>query len=388
VAFSLMLVVAAGLFARTLSSLTARPLGFDQTGVLLVDVDLGRAHLDPSERAALYQRARDAVSMLPGVANAAVAALPPIASRVIGQPIQSVSGGPSLPPTGRMSALNVVTPGWFDTLGTRLVAGRDFTDRDRLGTPPLVIVNETFVRVFTNGANPVGQTISIFLPGPPPPPMEIIGVAADAVYASSLRDTIEPTIYLPLAQCGEVWSRFLASMNLSVRPSGGSPAPLTRSVAAAILAVNPELSLTFRSLSSQIDASLTQERVLAQVAGFFGALALVLASLGLYGVTSYAVNRRRVEFGVRMALGATPGSVVGLVLARACTLVLLGLVIGATASVWASKFVALLLYGLEPRDPSTVVGAAALLAAVAGMAAWLPAMRASRIDPAVTLRSE
>src|SRR5204863_282983 len=136
----------------------ARPLGFDQTGILLVDVDTGRTHVDPSERAALYQRTRDAVLLLPGVANAAVAALPPITSRVIGQPVQSVSGGPLLPPTGRVSALNVVSPGWFNTLGIRLVAGRDFTDRDRLGTPALVIVNETFVRVFMKGANPIGQT--------------------------------------------------------------------------------------------------------------------------------------------------------------------------------------------------------------------------------------
>jgi len=154
------------------------------------------------------------------------------------------------------------------------------------------------------------------------------------------------------------------------------------------VAVNPELALTFRPLSGQIDASLTQERVLAQLAGFFGVVALVLAGLGLYGVTSYAVNRRRTEFGVRMALGATPGSVVALVLARACILVLLGLVIGATASMWASKFVALLLYGVDPRQPSTVACAAGLLAAVAGVAAWLPARRGARIDPAVTLRSE
>ena len=312
VAFSLMLVVAAGLFARTLSSLTARPLGFDPSGVLLVDIDMGRAHIDPTERAALYQRARDAVLLVPGVTHAAVASLPPIASRIIGQSIQTVSGVPPFPPTGRMSALNVVSPGWFDTLGTPLRAGRDFTDRDRLGAPAVVVVNEAFVRAFMNGANPIGHTITLFLPGPPPPPIEIIGVAADAVYATSLRDVIEPTIYLPLAQCGEVWSRFLASMNLSVRSSGGSPAQLTKSVAAAIVDVNPELALTFRSLSGQIDASLTQERVLAQLAGFFGAVALVLAGLGLYGVTSYAVNRRRTEFGVRMALGATPGSVVAL----------------------------------------------------------------------------
>jgi predicted permease len=388
VAFSLMLVVAAGLFARTFASLTARHLGFDQAGVLLVDIDMGPAHVDPKARAALYRRAREAVLVVPGVAHAAVASLPPIASRIIGQPSQAVSGGPPLPPTGRMSALNVISPGWFDTLGTPLLAGRDFTDRDRLGTPALVIVNEAFVRAFMNGANPIGHTITIFLPGPPPPPIEIIGVAADAVYATSLRDAIEPTIYLPLAQCGDVWLPFLTSMNLSVRSSGGSPALLTKSVAAAIGGVNPELALTFHSLSGQVDASLTQERVLAQLAELFGALALLLAGLGLYGVTSYAVNRRRVEFGVRMALGATPGSIVGLVLVRVSTLVLVGLLIGATASVWASKFVALLLYGLEPRHPSTVVGAAGLLAAVAGMAAWLPARRASRIDPAVTLRCE
>jgi ABC-type antimicrobial peptide transport system permease subunit len=229
--------------------------------------------------------------------------------------------------------------------------------------------------------------MTIFLPGPPPPPIEIVGLVADAVYAPSLRDAIEPTIYLPLAQCGAVWLPFLTSMNLSVR-SSGSPAMLTKSVTAAIGSVNPQLALTVRSLSGQIDASLTEERVLAQLAEFFGALALLLAGLGLYGVTSYAVNRRRFEFGIRMALGATPRGVVSLVLTRVCTLVALGVVAGATASLWASKFVALLLYGLEPRDPSTAVGAAVLLAAVAGLASWLPARRASRIDPAVTLRCE
>jgi ABC-type antimicrobial peptide transport system permease subunit len=242
--------------------------------------------------------------------------------------------------------------------------------------------------VFLNGASPIGHTITLFLPGPPPPPIEIVGVVADAVYARSLRDPIGATIYLPLAQRDGVWLPFLASMSLSVRSSGGSPALLTKSVAAAISAVNPELALTFRPLASQIEASLTQDRVLAMLSGFFGALALLLAGLGLYGVTSYAVSRRRREIGVRIALGAAPGRVQRLVLSWVSGLVVLGIIIGGVASLWASRLVATLLYGLEPRDPLTLVGAAVVLATVGALAAWLPAQRAARMDPAVILRYE
>ena len=150
--------------------------------------------------------------------------------------------------------------------------------------------------------------------------------------------------------------------------------------------VNRDLALTFRPLADQVDASLTQERVVAMLAGFFGALALLLAGLGLYGVTSYAVSRRRTEIGIRMALGAQPGSVIRLVLGRVTLLVAIGVAVGAGVSVWASKFVATLLYGLEPRDPLTLIAAAIVLGAVGAAAGWLPAYRASRIDPAEVLR--
>jgi putative ABC transport system permease protein len=378
VAVSLMLVVAAGLFARTFASLTARHLGFDRDGVLLVTIDTGRAKVDPIRRAALYQRAREAVLAVPGVAHAAVSSMPPVVSGpMLGQPLQEVSGGPPLPPHGRTTSLNLVSAGWFETFGIPLVAGRDISDHDRVGTPPVVVVNETFGRVFLNGASPIGHTITLFLPGPPPPPVEIVGVVADAVYARSLRDPIDPTIYLPIAQRDGVWLPFLASMSLSVRSSGGSPALLTKSVAAAIDAVNPELALPFRPLASQIDASLTQDRVLAMLSGFFGALALLLAGLGLYGVTSYAVSRRRREIGVRMALGAAPGRVQRLVMLRVSVLVVTGVIIGGVASLWASRFVTRLLYGLEPRDPATLIEAAVVLATVGTLAAWFPAWRAS-----------
>ena len=139
-------------------------------------------------------------------------------------------------------------------------------------------------------------------------------------------------------------------------------------------------------MTDQVSATLTQERVIAMLAGFFGALALLLAGLGLYGVTSYAVSRRRAEIGIRMALGAAPGSVIRLVLSRVTLLVGIGVLVGTGVSIWASKFVATLLYGLEPRDPITLVGAAVLLGAVGAAAGWLPAYRASRIDPAAVLR--
>ncbi len=175
-------------------------------------------------------------------------------------------------------------------------------------------------------------------------------------------------------------------MSISVRAAGGSPALLTKPLAAALTGVNRYIAITFRPLEDQVNAALTQERIVAMLSGFFGGLALLLAALGLYGVTSYAVSRRRTEIGIRMALGAAPGGVVRLVLRRVAILVGLGVVVGCAVSLWASRFVATLLYGLEPRDPLTVVAAAAVLGTIGALAGWLPARRASRIDPARVLR--
>jgi ABC-type antimicrobial peptide transport system permease subunit len=179
------------------------------------------------------------------------------------------------------------------------------------------------------------------------------------------------------------------SVSIGVRSLGTtstSPALLARGVGRAIDGVNKDLALTYRPLAEQVNASLTQERMVAMLSGFFGGLALLLAGLGLYGVTSYAVTRRRAEIGIRMALGAAPSGVIRLVLSRVTLLVAGGVVIGAAVSVWAAKFVTTLLYGLEPRDPVTLAGAAVTLAAVGALAGWLPAYRASRIDPAEVLR--
>jgi ABC-type antimicrobial peptide transport system permease subunit len=212
----------------------------------------------------------------------------------------------------------------------------------------------------------------------------IVGVVGDATY-SGLRADASPIAYSPLAQF-DFPGPIPAEMTLSVRASAGSPMLLARSVASALTTADHDLAFTFRPMTDQVSASLTQERVVAMLAGFFGALALLLAGLGLYGVTSYAVSRRRTEIGIRIALGAGRAAVVRLVLSRVTMLVSAGVLLGAGVSLWASKFATSLLYGVQARDPVTLIGAAVILAAVGALAAWLPAWRASRLDPAEVLR--
>jgi putative ABC transport system permease protein len=386
-ALSVVLVVAAGLLVRTLVSLETRDLGFQPDRVLLVDVDAQHATEDPVQRIPLYERTREVVRALPGVAEAAVSLTTPLSGLALGNRIE-VSAGTPLPEAQRVTSENVVSPGWFRTFGTPIITGRDFTEHDGRDTPPVAIVNQAFARRFLNGASPLGHTVKIVLPPTLGPPAEIVGLAADAVYGS-LRDPVPPTMYRPLAQQYEGSPAFtLPNASLSVRSNSGSPLRLIRSVSTAINAVHSGLALTFLPLADQVNASLIPERVVAILSGFFGALALLLAGLGLYGITAYAVSRRRTDIGIRMALGAERATVVRLVLSRVSVLVGLGVTVGAGLSWWASQFVASLLYGVEARDPLMLVGVAGILAAVGAFAGWLPAWRASRIDPAVVLRCE
>jgi putative ABC transport system permease protein len=193
-------------------------------------------------------------------------------------------------------------------------------------------------------------------------------------------------IYLPLAQREREIPIPQTTLYIGVRASAGPPALLARSVGAALTAVNRDLTLTFQPLAQQVEESLAVDRVMAALSEFFGGLALLLAALGLYGVTTYAVTQRRAEIGIRMAIGAAPASIMRLVLSRVSILVGAGVAVGAAASLWVSQIVGPLLYGVHPSDPVTLAGAAAVLSAVGGFAGWLPAWRASRIDPAEALR--
>jgi putative ABC transport system permease protein len=381
VALSLVLVVAAGLFLRTFSSLSRVPLGFDRDPVLVASINAQQLQLDPVARTALFERLRRAVADVPGVHAAAVSVLTPV-SNSSWQFHVGVVGEPSPPGRAAFAYINMISADFFRTYGTRMLAGRDFTGRDTKDAPPVAIVNEAFARTFAGGANPLGKQVhERGFPGRPALTREIVGYVQDAIYRS-LRTPAPPTMYIPIAQYYQPPS----STSISVRAAAGSPALLAKPVAAALTAVNRDIAMTFRALDDQLGASLTQERIVAMLSGFFGALALLLASLGLYGVTSYAVNRRRGEIGIRMALGASPGSVMRHVLARVTGLMLAGVLVGGAVSLWASQHVATLLYGLTPRDPATIVMATAILAAVGVLAGWLPARRAAMLDPARVLR--
>jgi predicted permease len=386
VALSVVLVIAAGLFGRTFTGLANLQLGFDRDRVLLVAVSAVRTQTRPEDRLGLYERIHQAVVMMPGVARATLSLVSPVSGMIWNTRIQ-VSDSVELPERQRVANFNAIAPGWLQTYGTRLKAGRDLDERDTTAGPRVALVNEAFARKFLNGANPVGHTLQQ-VTFTSTPPREIVGLVADAIYRN-IREPVPPTIYVPLAQFDvRPQNPMPAQVTIALRPASGSPALLVHGAAAAILAANPDLSLTFRTLSDQVASSLAQERLVAMLSGFFAALALLLAGLGLYGVTSYAVTRRRTEIGIRMALGAAPGGVIRLVMARVSLLVGIGVVVGAGVSLWASKFVASLLYGLQPRDPATLIGAALVLSAVGALAGWLPAWRASRTDPAEVLRAE
>jgi putative ABC transport system permease protein len=377
VALSLALVVTAGLFARTLVALNSRDVGFDRKGLLILEAKLQRSTVPSKARLALLEQLHAAAQGTPGVAHAALSFATPVGNRGWNMPI--VIPGSSLPTRQRNSWVNAVTPDWFNTFGVQLMAGRDFDRRDRVGAPAVAVVNRTFATRFLGTENPVGKQFTADTPERAT--YEVIGLVEDTVYRS-MRSPMSPAMYIPVGQWGEGPS----SISMGVRSTGGDPLALTTAITASLERVEPNISLSLHSMEQQVNASLTQERLVAALSGFFGILALVLAGLGLYGIASYAVNRRKMEIGIRMALGASAHQVLRMVLMRIGVLVALGLVLGAALSLWSSRFVATLLFGLEPRDLTTLLGAMVLLSSVAMLAGWLPARRASRIDPTVVLR--
>ena len=384
VALSTVLLVAAGLFVRSFASLMNRDLGLRPDRVLVATVEGLRANADPLARLALYQRVREAVLQVPGVAEAAISHLTPLGGGGFSPPVAvSTPAGDILARSDVEIVGNRISPGWFDTFGMHLVAGRDFGEDDRSGAAGVAIVNEAFVKCCIRNGDPVGTTITVYPGTVRALRLRIVGVAANAIYYSA-RESPLPTWFAPIGQFTA--GRPFDSTRLSVRASAASPALLTKSIAAAATSVHPTLSLTFRPLAAQVRGSLTIDRLMAQVAGFFGVLALLLAALGLYGVTAYALSRRRTEIGIRLALGADPNRVMRSVLARVALLIAVGAGAGLAVSLWMSTFVAGLLYGLVPEDPATLAGAAGVLFAIGVLSTWLPARRAARMDPAAVLR--
>ena len=270
IALSLALVIAAALLVRSFARISSVPLGFDPDRVLVVNVDTERVRADPADRMRLYQRILDAVGSVPGVAHAGGSIWTP------------VDGGMRMGDSQSRTQFNFVTPGWFATYGTTLRAGRDFTAFDTAGSPPVAIVNDAFARAFMPGRSPLGEAI--------PHPRQ--------------REGIQPIVYLPVAQSAGIGPSGLTAISLGVRPAAGAPVQLAPGVGAALRGIDPDVSFSFGLLENHVQASGRQERLVAMLSGFFGALALVIAALGLYGATLYTVNRRVTEIGIRRALGA------------------------------------------------------------------------------------
>jgi putative ABC transport system permease protein len=385
VALSLAAIISAGLFTRSFEQLAHVRLGFDRDGVLGVVVNTQNIPAD--SRNELYHRLARAAGAVPGVAGAGGSINPPLAGFLRGDLVVSLPGTVAPPNAERIDRTDFVTPGMFAAYGVPFLAGRDVDDRDTPQSPKVMVVNQAFVSRFLSGRVAVGQIMRVTyrsLGGDfPVGDLTIVGVVGDTV-SRSLRDASRPILFMPLRQYGASVPQ--PNLYIAVRSAGARPETLERSVAAALTAVQPDITLQFQPIKAEVHEALSQDRLLAMLSGFLGGLALLLAALGLYGVTAYAVSRRRVELGIRMALGATPVSVIRHVLVRATIPVGTGLIAGAVLSLWASRFAESLVYGIGARDPVTFAGAVAVLIAVAMAAAALPAWRAGSIDPAVTLR--
>jgi len=386
VALSLVLVVAAGLFLQSFAALAYRDLGFDRDRVLIAVVDAGRSATPPAARLALFERLREAVSALPSVEAAAISTATPLGSAGVRFTPAITVPGNAMPADGVRILTNPVSADWFKTFGTRLLSGRDFDARDRASSTPVVVVNEAFAARYFAGRNAVGETITEIIDPAQRRSLQIVGLVQNAAFVS-VRDAIEPTMYAPLAQRLEaVPLAFVPALTISVRSRTGSPANLRSEIAAAMASIDRNVAISFQTVREQLDVFYIRERLLAWLSGFFGMFALVLAALGLYASISHGVRRRRSEIGVRIAMGARPAAVQRMVLRRATRLAIVGVALGVVGSWWAARLIASLLYGVPARDPATFAVAAIVMLVTAGVAAWLPARRAARLDPATVLR--
>jgi predicted permease len=315
------------------------------------------------------------IAAVPGVTSAAEVFIAPISGSVWNERIVidgKVQDG--------MVNFNGAGAGFFRTLGTTLVSGREFTDRDTTNTPRVAIVNELFVKKYLAGSSPLGRTFQPrYGPGAVAPVFTIVGVVADTKYRT-LREELTPIAYVAAAQ--ETPDDLMPSV--IVRSAVGL-AGVAPGITNALREVHPSITVSFTTLDGILQTSMTSERLMAALSGFFGGLAVLIATIGLYGVMSYMVARRRMEIGIRMALGADRAAVVRMVVGDAARLLSAGLLVGIVLSVAGARTARSLLYGLEPWDPTTLAAGAAALAIVALVASWWPANRASHVPPTAAL---
>lgn len=377
VALSVVLLVGALLFARSLRNLTTLSLGFQQNGVLLTSIDFDHIHVPEEQYLNYHREILRHMQEVPGVQSAGDGIMVPFGGETWND--GTIPEGATEDKGTAWE--NFVLPGYFTAIGTPFLAGRDFDDRDTATSLKVAIVNQAFVDKFFKGQNALGKRFQLHEPpGKPRPFYEIVGVTGNFKFQDMHEDYLPFTV-MPLTQMEKVQPRGQIVIHSSL--------PLTTlmpSIKQAIAEVNPGISLEFKPFKTQVHESLLQDELMATLSGFFGALAALLAAIGLYGVISYMVVQRTKEIGVRMAIGANGGDVIRMILREAGGLTATGIVVGTVLALSSAQAAQSLLFGLKPRDPLTLLLAVATLAAVAAFASLIPAYRAARLDPLKALR--
>jgi putative ABC transport system permease protein len=379
VALSLVLLTAALLFVQTFRNLLTLNAGFRQDGVLIADFNFSALHIPAQNRAEFKRELVTSVRNTPGVISAAETTIVPLNGDGWNEFIEIPERGISR----QLVYFNAVSPGYFQTLQIPLLAGADFDDSDTATSPLVAIVNERFARTYFGNTDPVGKTIGIRQDGDRPNRIyRIVGLVGNTRYRD-IHDVPTPIIFVSPYQTADAGtdSTFVVRSNEAL-------ASLIPSLKDAAAKKSPEIVLTFSVLRTSILERLTRERLMATLSGVYGALAAVLAMVGIYGMLSYMVIRRRSEMGLRIALGAQRASVLGIVLREATGLVAGGLVVGTGIAIACAKTARTLLYGIEPLDRLTLIIAAGGLLAIALAASLLPALRAASVDPIQVLREE
>ena len=380
VTMSIVLVVAAGLFMRALERAASTPTGFDVRNVEVVSLDLSLGRLDAQTGRQFARELLERAGELPGVTSATIAVDLPLDGGRMGFGAVRIPGATTGPDRdGQVPAdWNIVEPGFFRTLGVRLVRGRDFEVNDTMSAPAVAIVNEAFARMAWGGEDPIGRQMETDT-GEGVRPVTVIGLAEDARFIS-VAAAADPYIYVPLAQV------YQGRVHLVVKTAGTSVLPEIR---ALVRSMNPNLPVTEALSLADITALGTiPQRIAAAIAGTLGVVGLLLASMGIYGVTSYAVSRRTREIGIRMALGAEASTVMRLVLVQGAMLTALGVALGLGVAALGGPLVESLLYGVSAVDPVTYGTACLLFTGVSLLATYIPARRAMSVDPMTALRNE
>jgi putative ABC transport system permease protein len=381
VGLSVMLLAGTGLFVGTFRNLLKLNPGFDPHNVLLASVNLQNAKVSPDTRAEVFARILKRIEAVPGVASASECWFAPFSHNEWNQDI-SVEGYQAPEGEEPLVWLNWITPEYFRTMRTPLLAGREFTSGDNRDAPRVAIVNQTMARRFFPKTSPVGKYFRISDGRKLGKPILIVGVVKDSKY-ESLRESVNPFAYFPLDQIKDLPPDGTFEVRGAV-----PPAALLAPVRAALTEANPAAALEFVPLMEQIEDSLGQERLLSLLSLFFGGLALLLTAIGVYGVMAYLVAQRTHEIGVRIALGAQAATIRMLVMGEAVKLVFLGLFLGLVCALALTRLVAHFLFQLSPYDPAILAIAAGVLVAVGALAGYLPARRAMRVDPVTALRNE